>query len=343
MRVADWIAEYLHSIGVRRVHGLMGGGAAGLNDGFIKHGGIEYICYHHEQGAGHAAIGEAKYTGKLAVVNPTTGCGGTNCATSVLNAWQDGVPVLFISGNVRRDTCTTHINHVTGLRLRHYGLQEHDIAQTYRNMSKFSVFANDAEDAWYYLDKAVHMATSGRPGPVWIDIPIDVQQAEITGKPVPHHIIEANIPKDEKVGYIFNPTTVWQDMKNAKRPIILAGMGIRQSGCIEQFVQFVTKYEIPFVTTYGAQDYLPYDHPLNMGTIGSRGTRFGNFAMQNADLLLILGTSMNAGVIGYDPKQFSPQSRKIYVDIDTNELSKNIVPVDHKIAVPLDQFFGVMI
>ncbi len=101
MRVADWIANYLWDIGVSRVHGLMGGGAAGLNDGFIKHKGLEYICYHHEQGAGHAGVGEAKYTGRLSVVNPTTGCGGTNCATSVLNAWQDGVPVLFLSGNVK--------------------------------------------------------------------------------------------------------------------------------------------------------------------------------------------------------------------------------------------------
>ena len=104
VRVADWIAEYLHNIGVTKIHGLMGGGAAGLNDGFIKNGKLDYICYHHEQGAGHAAIGESKYTGKLAVVNPTTGCAGTNCATSVLNAWQDGVPILFISGNVKLNT-----------------------------------------------------------------------------------------------------------------------------------------------------------------------------------------------------------------------------------------------
>ncbi len=337
MRVADWIAEYLYSIGVRRVHGLMGGGAAGLNDGFIKHGGIEYICYHHEQGAGHAAIGEAKYTGKLAVVNPTTGCGGTNCATSVLNAWQDGVPVLFLSGNVRKDTCTAYINSEKNLELRHYGLQEHNITQTMRSMTKLSWFVHDKNFVKLILQKAIYEATSGRPGPVWVDIPIDIQQAEMPEDAVPWYGPPI-IPT-----YDFDPKTIWHDMKNANRPIILAGMGIRQSGCVEQFVQFVTKYEIPFVTSYGAQDYLPYDHPLNMGTIGSRGTRFGNFAMQNADLLLILGSSMNAGVIGYDPKQFSPQSRKIYVDIDANELAKDIVPADHKINIPLDQFFGAML
>ena len=343
MRVADWIAEYLYSIGVRRVHGLMGGGAAGLNDGFIMNDGIEYICYHHEQGAGHAAIGEAKYTGKLAVVNPTTGCGGTNCATSVLNAWQDGVPVLFLSGNVRKDTCTAYINKEKNLSLRHYGLQEHDITTTMRSMTKLSIFVSDVNFVRIALEAAVHHATSGRPGPVWVDIPIDIQQAEMPDDPVPYHINNPNIQTDAKLGYIFDPKTIWHDMKNAERPIILAGMGIRQSGCVDQFVQFVTKYEIPFVTSYGAQDYLPYDHPLNMGTVGSRGTRFGNFAMQNADLLLILGTSMNAGVIGYDSKQFSPKSRKIYVDIEPDELAKDIVPVDHKINIPLDKFFGAML
>ena len=337
MRVADWIADYLWSIGVSRVHGLMGGGAACLNDGFIKHGGIEYICYHHEQGAGHAAIGEAKYTGKLAVVNPTTGCGGTNCATSVLNAWQDGVPVLFLSGNVRKDTCTAHIKQTTGLNLRHYGIQEHDIATTYENMTKFSTFIHNVGSVKQVLEMAVAYAIKGRPGPVWVDIPMDIQSAQM--------------PKDSiNYGgmYVFtsdhlDSTVLKGKLHLANRPIVLAGMGIRQSGMEEKFVQFVTDYQLPFVTSYGAQDYLPYDHPLNMGTIGSRGTRFGNFAMQNADLLLILGSSLNAGVIGYDPKQFSPKSYKIYVDIDNQELNKDIVHIDQKINIPLHKFFGAML
>lgn len=333
MRVADWIAEYLHSIGVSRVHGLMGGGAAGLNDGFIKHEGIEYICYHHEQGAGHAAIGESKYTGKLSVVNPTTGCGGTNCATSVLNAWQDGVPVLFLSGNVRKDTCTAYLKQ-KNIYVRHYGLQEHNIAETYESMTKLSSFIDSVDNVKYIIQMAVEYATKGRPGPVWVDIPIDIQTADM-----PEDSAEYS-PYDHEWSV---PQVLLHEFKDAERPIVLAGQGIRQSGCVEQFVQFVTKYQLPFVTTYGAQDYLPYDHPLNMGTIGSRGTRFGNFAMQNASLLLILGSSMNAGVIGYDPKQFSPQSKKIYVDLHSEELDKNIVPVDLKVKAPLDVFFEAML
>jgi acetolactate synthase I/II/III large subunit len=179
MRVADWIADYLYLTGVRRVHGLMGGGAAGLNDGFIKNGKIEYICYHHEQGAGHAAIGEAKYTGELAVVNPTTGCGGTNCMTSVLNAWQDGVPVLFLSGNVKRDNCTAWLRDNKHVYLRHYGAQEHDIVETVRSMTKYARFVSHAEEVPEILQRAIGDAQFGRKGPVWVDIPSDIQTAQM--------------------------------------------------------------------------------------------------------------------------------------------------------------------
>ena len=157
MRVADWIAHYLHSIGVERIHGMMGGGAATLNDGFIKNPDLEYICYHHEQGAGHAAIGEAKYTGKLAVVNPTTGCGGTNCATSVLNAWQDGVPILFLSGNVKSTNCSNIINKGQGAHIRYHGAQEHDIISTMASMTKFSQFVASAKQVQQALHSAVRM------------------------------------------------------------------------------------------------------------------------------------------------------------------------------------------
>ena len=178
MRVCDWIADYLKSLGVERVHGLMGGGAAGLNDGFIKQN-MPYICYHHEQGAGHAAIGESKYTGKLAVVNPTTGCAGTNCSTSVLDAWQDSVPVLFISGNVRRDTCSGWINHTNGVNIRKYGIQEHHVVDTYKSITKYSKFVIDPLEVAYTMQQAVYLATTGRPGPVWVDIPGDIQLAQM--------------------------------------------------------------------------------------------------------------------------------------------------------------------
>ena len=338
MRVCDWIADYLYNQGITRVHGLMGGGAMGLNDGFIKHGKIKYICYHHEQGAGHAAIGESKFTGKPVVVNPTTGCAGTNCATSVLNAWQDSVPVIFISGNVKLDNCSEYINFTSATKIRKYGVQEHNIVETYKDITKFFKFIWRVEEVAYSIQKALHIATSDRPGPVWIDIPADIQTAQM---PESFGVFEEEdlCPKFNS----FQSETVKNILANSKRPCILAGYGIRQSNTVQQFVQFIEKYQIPFVSTYGARDYLPADHPLNIGAVGIKGSRAGNFAMQNCDTMLILGSSLNGSVVGYDVKLFSPFSYKIMVDIDSNELRKNTAKLDLSFNYSLQEFFKQML
>lgn len=336
MRVCDWIAEYLYQIGVKRVHGLMGGGASGLNDGFIKNGKIGYVCYHHEQGAGHAAIGESKFTGQLAVVNPTTGCAGTNCATSVLNAWQDSVPVLFISGNVRLNTCSGYINQTKGVTIRKYGIQEHNVVDTYKSMTKMSHFVMSPDEVTYRLQEAVWRATTGRPGPVWIDIPGDVQVAQMPENPSQFQPPTSTLkPQDYAL--------IKELLSKAERPVVLAGYGIRQANAVDDFVKFIEKYQIPYVSTYGARDYTEDSHPLSGGAVGIKGSRAGNFAMQNADLLLILGSSLNSSVVGYDPAQFSPASTKILVDIDWNEINKNIVSIDHKYNDYLENFFGAML
>jgi acetolactate synthase-1/2/3 large subunit len=335
MRVCEWIADYLKSIGVERVHGLMGGGASGLNDGFIKQG-MPYICYHHEQGAGHAATAESKFTGKLAVVNPTTGCAGTNCATSVLNAWQDSVPVLFLSGNVRLATCSGHINKKNHIKIRKYGIQEHHIVDTYESMTKFSYFIDNVDDVAYVLQYAIHTATSGRHGPVWIDIPGDIQTAQMPDKYKEYQPVELVKP-------LADFSRIKEAIANAERPIVLAGYGIRQSNTVEDFVKFIEHYQIPYVSTYGARDYTANDHKLSIGAIGIKGSRAGNFALQNADLLIVLGSSLGSSVIGYDPAQFSPASYKIIVDLDINELKKDIVKIDEKYNVNLEKFFRSMV
>jgi acetolactate synthase-1/2/3 large subunit len=336
MRVCDWIAEYLYQIGVKRVHGLMGGGASGLNDGFIKHGKIGYVCYHHEQGAGHAAIGESKFTGQLAVVNPTTGCAGTNCATSVLNAWQDSVPVLFISGNVRLNTCSGYINQTKGVNIRKYGIQEHNVVDTYKSMTKMSHFVMSPSEVAYRLQEAVWRATTGRPGPVWIDIPGDVQVAQMPENP-------SQFQPPTTTLKLQDYALIKELLSKAERPVVLAGYGIRQANVVDNFVKFIEKYQIPYISTYGARDYTEDCHPLSVGAVGIKGSRAGNFAMQNADLLLILGSSLNSSVVGYDPTQFSPASTKILVDIDWNEINKNIVSIDHKYNDYLENFFGAML
>jgi acetolactate synthase-1/2/3 large subunit len=313
----------------------MGGGASGLNDGFIKQD-MPYICYHHEQGAGHAAIGESKFTGKLAVVNPTTGCAGTNCATSVLNAWQDSVPVLFLSGNVRLDTCSGWINQQKDINIRKYGIQEHHVVDTYRSMTKMAEFITSVDDVAYTIQRAVHMATTGRPGPVWIDIPGNVQVAEM---PADYRTFEPELENVE----VGDFELVEDLINSSERPVVLAGYGIRQSNTVDQFVKFIEKYNIPFVSTYGARDYTANDHPLSMGAVGIKGSRAGNFVLQNADLLIVLGSSLGGSVIGYDPKQFSPASIKIMVDIDSDELKKDIITINHKYNTDLKEFFGALL
>ena len=215
MRVCDWIANYLFDNGVTKIHGLMGGGSSGLNDGFIKHGKINYICYHHEQGAGHAAIGESKFTGRVAVVNPTTGCAGTNCATSVLNAWQDGVPVVFISGNVKLDACSAWINKTKNVNIRKFGVQEHHIVDTYKHMTKMSKFVTSEYDVVRTIQEAFYVATEGRPGPVWIDIPSDIQTTMM-----PTGSLNFVPPKPPKI--IFNPISIKKSIEVSQRPIVLS-------------------------------------------------------------------------------------------------------------------------
>lgn len=335
MRVCDWIAEYSYLQGIINVHGLMGGGAAGLNDGFIKNKNINYICYHHEQGAGHAAVGESKFTGLPSLVNPTTGCGGTNCATSVLNAWQDSVPVIFISGNVRLDTCSGWINNQKGLSIRKYGIQEHHIVDTYKSITKFSYFVTSVEEVFPTIQKAFYVAMEGRKGPVWIDIPSDIQLSPISESYDMFNPSQYGLDVNN-----FQPSEIELKILQSKRPLVLAGYGIRQSSSVELFKHVIEKYQIPFVSTYGARDYVEDENPLSIGAIGQRGSRAGNFALQNADLLLILGSSLNASVLGYDPKQFSPYSYKIHVDVDSSELNKDIIPTDLKIKQDLRTFLS---
>jgi len=340
MRVCDWIAEHLYQHGVRNVYGVTGGGAAGLNDGFISHGVIQYRPFHHEQGAARAAIGESKLTGQLAVVNPTTGCGSTNCATSVLNAWQDGVPVLFLSGNVKSDTCTKMIYQRTGIKLRKYGIQEHDIIETYRSTTKMIRFIDRVEDVAYYVTMAISFAESGRPGPVWLDIPSEIQTAKMPSEyEIYRHINFINEPNDPTKSI----DTIRNAVSKAERPVVLIGNGILQSKTQQQLRDFVEKYQLPFVYTFGAVDVIEYDHPLNIGAVGIKGTRAANFAMQNADLLLVLGSSMQLAAVGYDPLGLAPASYKIYVDIDQNELDKQFTKIDLRVKMDLKDFFEVML
>lgn len=337
MRVCDYIAERLYKEGVRHVYGLVGGGCAGLNDGFICHDDIEFVSFHHEQGAGHAAVGAARTNRKLSVANVTTGCGGTNALTSCLNAWQESVPVLFLSGNTRLNNIASYINKQKGINLRRYGIQEHDIVNTVKTMTKYSVLVEDVNDLAYELEKAIYIAQSGRPGPVWVDVPGNIQTAKMPENPrifVPSS--EAHpFPKDLMLDVIKNT------LYKSKRPVIIAGAGITISSSQSKFRALVEKYKIPFVTNFLTRDIIAYDHPQNVGMMGIKGNRAANFAIQNADCLLILGCSMNVTHIGYDEKSFSPYSKKIMIDIDPSELKKDIFKLDVPINGSVSDFLDL--
>lgn len=332
MRVCDYIAKTLYENGVTEVYGLVGGSTAGINDGFISNPNINFIPFHHEQGAGHAAVGSARTNNKLSVCNVTAGCGVTNAMTSLLNAYEESAPVLFISGNTAMSNQAKYINKNKGIHLRKYGIQDFDCIQAVSGISKYAVAIEDASMVPYELNKAIYHATSGRLGPVWIDVPGNLQTAQI---PDNYPIF---IPPETKnnINYSTVSKIFDEHIFKSSRPLIVAGNGINLGNAKHLFKSFIEKYNIPFVSTFLSRDLVDYDNKLNLGLIGIKGNRCANFAMQNSDCLIILGCSMNVTHIGYDAKSFSPKSTKIMVDIDESELKKDIFKID--VSVNMDVY-----
>lgn len=337
MRVCDYIAEQLAKIGVNKVYGLVGGSTAGLNDGFISHSNIEFVAFHHEQGAGHAAVGSARTNNKLSVCNVTAGCGVTNAMTSLLNAFEESAPVLFLSGNTAMSNQAKYINRSKGINLRKYGIQDFDCIRAVEGISKYAVAIEKPEDVPYELAKALYIAESGRPGPVWIDVPGNIQAAQIPDNYKTFQPPEQsnNVPTQNILDTLKNV------IYNSQRPVIVAGNGINLGNARSLFRKFVDQYNIPFVTTFLSRDLIEYEHPQNMGMMGIKGNRCANFALQNADCLIILGCSMNVTHIGYDSKTFSPYSKKVMIDIDDSELKKDIFTVDYPIHTNVKDFLSI--
>jgi acetolactate synthase-1/2/3 large subunit len=334
MKVNDYIAERLYQEGIRHVFGIMGGGAAGINDGFIR-SKIEYICFHHEQGASNAALAYSKSKNQISVVNPTTGCGGLNCVTSLVSAFQDSVPLLFISGNYRLQETTRYLNKTKNISLRKFGLQEHDIIEHVKYATKFFAFIEDKNDVPMVLEKAIQKCVYDRPGPCWIDIPSDIQTQEIDNS-----FLFPNIETEEKISNKTYIEEFFSFLNNSKRPLILLGSGVNISDCKQEVIDFIELNQIPTVSTFSAKNILPFDHKLSIGTIGIKGSRAGNFALQNCDLLIALGCSLNSSHTGYDKKLFSPKSKKILVNIDENDYLKNNVDIDLFIKKDLKGFLN---
>ncbi|MGL4563594.1 MAG: thiamine pyrophosphate-binding protein [Brevinema sp.] len=328
IKVSEYIAlrlkEYYQ---IKHMFLITGGGAMHLNDSFGTH--IPYITAHNEQALSIMAEGYARTSDKFAVVNVTTGPGGLNCLNGVFGQWTDSVPVLYISGQVKFATTMASCPEIP---LRQLGDQEVDIINVVKPLTKYAIIVTDPLSIKYHLDKAIYEATHGRKGPVWLDIPVDVQGALIDET----QLKEFTIPKDPT--YNCQIDHVIQKLQQAKRPLIIAGQGIRLSGQLPLFLELLKKMQIPVVTTLNGVDLLPEGCPNFVGRIGTIGQRAGNFALQNADLVLCLGTRNNIRQISYNYENFAKNAYKIVVDIDSAELEKPTISPDLKIHADLAQF-----
>lgn len=339
MRVADYIAEYIYDMGVHHVFMVSGGGMMYLSDGLAKHPKIRAICTHHEQAAGMAAESYAKYNNNLGVTYVTTGCGGTNAVTPLLGAWQDSIPCMFISGQCKRKETIKS----TTVKLRQFGVQEADIISIVQSLTKYAVMVSDPNEIKYHLDKAVFLAKKGRPGPVWLDIPMDIQSSMIDKTKLvgfPENELDLDykedVNKDELLKFI-------KYLEQAKRPVIVAGHGIYLANAREELVRLVEKFQIPVVCPRLGINNLPFDHKLYVGIIGNKGDRAGNLAVQNADLLLVLGSRLSVSSIGHQYEFFGRESKKVVVDIDPEEHKKNTIKIDQYINSDVKCFINKLL
>lgn len=339
IKLSDYIFKYLADYGVHHVFMLTGGGAMHLNDSIGKEGRIQYICNHHEQACAMAAEGYARVSGKLGVVCVTTGPGGTNTMTGVLGQWLDSIPALYLSGQVRYDTTVVS----TGLSLRQLGDQEINIVDIVRPIAKYAVMVTEPQSIRFHLGKAIHLATSGRPGPVWLDIPLNVQAAMID-----ENNLESYTPKDDdrvEFDHLAIGKTVafvLEKIKTSERPVILAGAGIRLGGAHELFQNVIERLGVPVLTAWDDIDLMYDDHPMYFGRPSTLGQRGANFIFQNADLLLSLGCRLNTRQIGFNFDSVARKAYKIILDIDPVELAKPTIRPDLPIHCDVKAFLEVM-
>lgn len=325
IRVSDYIVSTLYNLGIDRIFLVTGGGAMYLNDAVACHKKIKYTCNHHEQASVMAADSYARITGKMGVAMVTSGPGGTNAITGLMCAWQDSTPCLIISGQCKKKE-TVHEAHIPGLR--QFGALAVDILPVVKSMTKYAAVVDDPKEIRYHLEKAIHLAKNGRPGPVWLDIPVDIQGSfinvtELRGyipdvKQVSNHGTEL----DKKIEKII------QLLKKAHKPVIVAGNGIRIAGAVDEFNHLIAKLNIPVVSGIMGVDIIHDSHPLFVGRIGTKGERAANMTIQNADLIISIGSRLSVPLIGYEYEKFAPDAKKIVVDIDGNEHKKKTIKID---------------
>ena len=332
MRLADFVIDFLASKKIKKVFTVSGGGSIFLCDALFKTRKLKYISCHHEQAVAFAAESYSRLKNKPGAALVTTGPGGTNCTTGVACCWIDSVPTMFISGQVYLDQTIKK----TGLR--QVGVQEIDIIRMVKDFTKYSVLVKKPNDILYHLERAYYESTNGRPGPVWIDIPADIQNAEIDIK----KLRKFKIPKVEKKNNQSKKLIkkVAGLLARSKRPVIHVGHGGRISNCEKNLRQLIDKYKIPFALTWNASDLIESSHPSYIGRPGAFAERGANFIIQNADLYISVGTRLPFMVTGYNAKDFARKAKIVMVDIDAKELKNTRVLANHKLKIDANYFFN---
>lgn len=340
IKLSDWVARELVAHGIRDVFMLTGGGAMHLNHSIGTHPSLTTTFCHHEQALAMAAEAYGRFSNRLAVVNVTSGPGGTNAITGVYGAFVDSVGMVVLSGQVKRETTVQH----TGLPLRQYGDQELDIVPIVSTITKYAAMVTEPNSIRYHLEKAIYLARTGRPGPTWLDIPLDVQAAMIDPTS-----LDPGFDPDE----LDEP---WKDtdldqaaaeiiarLQKAERPVVFAGGGVRLSDAHADFLKLIDKLGIPVVTGWNAHDVLWNDHPLYCGRPGTVGDRGGNMVTQSSDFLLVLGSRLNIRQVSYNWASFAREAFKVWVDIDPIELQKPNVKPDLPIVADLKDMIPALI
>lgn len=330
-RVADIIMDVLVENGIVDCFAVVGGGAMHLDNALALNDKITKYFNHHEQACSMAAEAYARYSGKMAAVCVTSGPGATNAITGVMGCWQDSLPMLVLSGQVRYAISVPQ----SGLDLRYRGIQEFEIVPSVKNMTKYAVMIKDPLEIKRELLKAINIATTGRKGPVWLDVPLDIQSAIVEEDEMYSYDETITVPSatDDDIDFIIEKLTT------AKRPVVLAGNGIVNSGNLDNFRTFIKKLDVPVIDACIAADAMYMDYPKYYGLSGSIGPRTGNFIVQNADVILSIGCNLGFKMTGFAQDKFAPNAYMISVEIDENEIKKPGVRVNKFIHSDLTNFF----
>ena len=337
MRVADYIFERLHEAGVNHVFMVTGRGALFLTDAVAKHPGITGVCVHHEQSAAFCAVAYSDTNNKIAACLVSTGCASTNAMTGVLNAWQDGIPCVFISGQNTLAETTRY----SGKALRTFGQQEADIVALVSPITKYATMISDPESIGFELDKALFLSQDKRKGPVWIDVPLDIQNMRVNPESLSRYSDSSG--EGEKLRRTDLEYVV-ESLKASERPVVLIGSGVRSAAAEKLLESFIETTQIPVVYSPSAPDVYGTEYSLSIGSVGIMGcSRAGNFALQNSDLLLVLGNRLSPMTTGSDYCKFAREAKVIVVDIDEIEHTKNTVEIDKLINSDINIFLSELL